>query len=197
MCEAVTVGYARNSVLVASMSSRSLPVAAAVALTIAACGHQKSPSTAAPAPAPAFRALADATDIGGSKVGPASAATVATVVIVFASWCQPCRQELAILGGLRDQHPNARIVGINAYEDYAGRSDHQRLQAFLAESAPWLRVIRANKQLLRAFGGVPKVPSVFVYDRRGVLIHNYDRTRTRPPTAAELDKAIARASDSS
>ncbi len=136
---------------------------------IAGCGGANTTPTAAEAPsaAPAaIEALAAATDLDGQLIGNPQRTTV---VVVFASWCGPCRRELAMLGALRREVPEVRFVGVNAYEEYEDRSDEARLRAYLAANAPWLQVVRGDARLLAALGSPQHVPTVLVYDAAGAL----------------------------
>lgn len=123
-------------------------------------------------------------------VGPLAADQRAALVVVFASWCGPCRHELAVLGALRQEQPGVRIIGVNAYEEFADRSDEERLRGFLAENAPWLQVVRADDALMDALGQPRKIPSVYVFDRDGALVAAFLRARRAPPTKAELTATI-------
>src|SRR5688572_18965916 len=67
---------------------------------------------------PAWQRLYAATDLRGEPVAPALEETPLTLVIVFATWCEHCRTELAVLAELREQEEKVSIVGINAYEEW-------------------------------------------------------------------------------
>ena len=130
-------------------------------------------------------------DLDGVRVGRAEAPTLA---IVFASWCTHCKHELAVVDALRAQHPRVRILGINvrAHEEYADRGSAAAVRAYIAASAPWLRVVPADNALFTALGRPPKVPTIYVFDRDGHLVETFDR-RTRPlPTADELAALLRR-----
>lgn len=189
---------------------------AGLALTVAACGGADTP---APQPAAteageaasndqsqsssaaattaftvetALSLLSAATDIDGAVVGAAPADHKGTIVVVFASWCSNCRHELAMLGGFRFEHPDMRIIGLNAYEDYADRGNETTMRAYVGEYAPWMRVVRATPELLAAFGTPKKVPSVFVYDHESRLVEAYDRGQRPPPDRATLEAVYSK-----
>ena len=160
---------------------------------VGACG---SPPAPGPSPsrhsaAPALAAAEAAADLDGVVVGPTDGATVA---MVFASWCEHCRDEVPVLAELHVRRPDVRILGINyrAHEEYDGRGDAIAVRAFVAERAPWLRVVPADDALWVALGRPPKVPTVLVFDRAGALVRAFDRRTERPPTYAELEAAVPR-----
>ncbi len=152
----------------------------------------QSQSQAQPQPRPDLGPLLASADIDGALVGPAKPGQDATLVIVFASWCGPCRRELALLGELRHQQPRARIIGLNAFEDWGKLSDQHKLRAFLAEHAPWLQVVHGDERVLQAMGSPRKIPSMYLFDHSGAPTELFLRTQRLPPDAAELRAAIER-----
>lgn len=137
-----------------------------------------------------YQRVLAATDIEGRVVGPPPEGARATVMVFFASWCGPCRHELSLLGELQREDPELRIVGLNAYEDWSDFSDEKRLRRFLADNAPWLQVVRSDAAMMKSFGGVPKVPTLFVFDRAGRMVHSFRRNRRAPPSKSELASAV-------
>lgn len=138
-----------------------------------------------------FQTVLASLDLDGQAVGQAPDKQV-TALVVFTSWCRACRTELALLGELRQEDPRLRVIGINylAYEEYAERGDDRALRAFLAESAPWLQVVRADDALMDALGRPTKVPSLLLFDSSGRLVRAYLRARRRAPTKDELRASI-------
>jgi thiol-disulfide isomerase/thioredoxin len=134
-----------------------------------------------------------ARDIDGKPLARDAPVAQATVVVVFASWCEPCRGELAQLAELHSAEPGLRIIGVNAYENWGSLSDAQRLRGFLARHAPWLSVVVADDGMLAEFGGVPKIPTLFIYDRRGRVVREFRRDQDLAPTRVDLESAIASA----
>ena len=150
---------------------------------LAACA---SSATAPPPPKP-DRVLAEIealTALDGAPIGGANGQP--TIVVVFASWCPHCRHELELLETIRHERPTLRIIGLNAYERFAELSDEETLRGWLAAHAPWLRVA-VGDHLLPKMGGVPKIPTLFLYDPRGRLI-----TQTRVATLDDLRREVAK-----
>jgi thiol-disulfide isomerase/thioredoxin len=148
-----------------------------------------------PAVGPAANELARlelALDFVGHVVGPLDDRASGTLVVAFASWCSHGRHELSIIAELSAEARALRVIGVNAYETFADRSDRDRLAAFLASGAPWLRVVAGDDTLLASLGGVPKIPAVLVYDRTGRLVASWRGTGGEPPPdLAALRAAVA------
>jgi thiol-disulfide isomerase/thioredoxin len=171
-------------------------------LVLAACAAAQPPPVATPAaeapaapltPATALARVLASPDLDGAPPG-ADPAAKATVVIVFASWCTYCRAALAQLGELRGEHAGLRVIGVNAreHEEYDARGDAAAVRAYVADHAPWLRVVPADDALFGALGRPPRIPTTFVYDGAGALVQTYDRSERPPPAKAELAALLAR-----
>ncbi|MBX3162536.1 MAG: TlpA family protein disulfide reductase [Deltaproteobacteria bacterium] len=160
-----------------------------------ACAPRPAPAPAPPPPRPSGPlALVEATaDLDGARIGPLGTGR-ATVLVVFASWCPHCQVELDVLGELRARHTGVRILGVNyvGHEEYKGRGNALAVRAYLAEHAPWLRVVPADDELFAALGRPPKIPTIYIYDRTGALAAKFDRRERPQPTAAELEEILAR-----
>lgn len=111
---------------------------------------------------------------------------------MFASWCGHCRDELPALEALAERHRDVRVLGINyrGHEEYGQRGGPAAVRAFVAELAPWLRVVPADDRLWGALGRPPLVPTIFVFDRTGALTRAFDRRRDPLPTLAALEAAL-------
>ncbi len=158
-------------------------------LAVAAC---PAPAPESPRPADQTLSMIEASqDLDGAIVG-TSANPTATIVIVFASWCGHCKRELDVIGGVRRAHPGTRILGINyrGHEEYDGRGNAQALRAYVASSAPWLRVVPADEPLFVALGRPPMVPTIIVYGADGRIAARYDRRDRAMPDASELDELL-------
>lgn len=140
---------------------------------------------------PAYRTVVSRQGLDGRQVGHDQTAR-ATVVIVFASWCHACRKELTMLSELVTEHPRVRVIGVNAFEDFEDLSSAATLKEFLGTNHPWLTVVRGDDQVLRALGGVTKIPTLFVFDGRGAAVKVYRREQRDPPSKKELARLLAR-----
>ena len=165
-------------------------------LWLAGCGHtsgSEPPAASISQEPSSLNLLLSSEDIEGEVLSASADPSDATIVVFFASWCGPCRHELGLLGQLRESESNLNIIGVNAYEEWGRRSDSERLASFLEMNAPWLRVVRSSPELMKSFGGVPKIPTLFVFDRYANLVEVFRREHRPPPQLAELAKAVARA----
>ena len=165
---------------------------AVTAVVLAGCATASSPSPIAPPP-PLPRVLAQieaSRDLDGGVVGTSDAP--ATIVIVFASWCEHCRDELHVIDAVRTRH-HVRVLGLNykGHEEYDGRGGSTAVRAFV-RATPWLRVIPANDALFTALGRPPLIPTLYVYDRTGALVTTFDRRQRAAPEPAEHDALLSR-----
>jgi thiol-disulfide isomerase/thioredoxin len=154
-------------------------------LVLAACAS--GPRAGAPGP-PWIAQLDASRDLDGAVVGDSDAPTI---VIVFASWCGHCRDELGVLDALRQRH-RVRILAINyrGHEEYDHRGSSDAVRAF-ARDVPWLRVVPADDALFALLGRPPLIPTMFVYEH-GRLEASFDPRERRPPDRDELDVVLAR-----
>lgn len=152
--------------------------------------------TAAPPMHPvATSALQQAEDtvaLDGEPIGHSDAHAV--IVIAFASWCEHCHDELAILDHLRASHHSLRILGLNykGHEEYDHLGGATEVRRYVAEHAPWLRVVPAEDALFAAFGAPSKIPTMYVYDASGALVATFDRSRREQPDERELEALLTR-----
>ena len=173
---------------------------ALVALLVAAgCAAAPVASTPTIARAPAVAAnalacLSASADIDGLLIGEA---TNATLVIVFASWCEHCHDALAHIDALRARHPSLRILGVNyrGHEEYDHLGNAAAVRTFVSNHAPWLRVVPADDELFAALGKPSKIPTMFIYDRNGAMVEGFDRSVRETPSIDELEATIRRAGE--
>ncbi len=80
----------------------------------------------------------------------------------WASWCEPCRQEMPSLQRLASRWRERGLVVITV----AVADNRQRVETFLAENALQLTVVDDREQLISRACGARVLPSTLVLDRR-------------------------------
>ncbi len=91
------------------------------------------------------------------------------LVAFFASWCPPCHKEFDDLNAMQAAYGDkgVEILAVNIFEDF-GRSDGgARLTAFLDRKAPAFHVLGEGEAVGPLFGDVQRIPTLFVFDRKG------------------------------
>lgn len=91
------------------------------------------------------------------------------IVTFFASWCPPCRWEFEALNALRRKfdEKDLAIVAVNWFEDWDPRNAKNRMKRFLASTRPEFSLVSGNKTITERFGGIDRIPTLFVFDRSG------------------------------
>jgi thiol-disulfide isomerase/thioredoxin len=160
---------------------------ALLVVVLAGCASHPVVTPPTPRPPSTLAQLDASRDLDGHVIG---ASDAPTVVIVMASWCAACRDELAMFDRLRATHPRVRWLGVNykQHEEYNGRGDSESMRAF-ARDVPWLRVVPAGEALYTAVGRPPKIPTVLVF-RGGELVARFDRSQRKAPTQDELEALL-------
>jgi thiol-disulfide isomerase/thioredoxin len=157
-----------------------------VLLTLVGCPAPEPTTPIAPPAASVLAQIEASRDLDGAQIG--TAPTSATIVVLLASWCEHCKAELPELAALRD----VRVVAVNyrGHEEYDHRGSSDAIRAF-AKTQPWLRIVPIGEELFSALGRPPLIPTVFVFDRAGTLVHTYDRRERTMPDRAELAELLA------
>ncbi|MBI3762347.1 MAG: TlpA family protein disulfide reductase [Chloroflexi bacterium] len=184
-------------------------------LAIALATFAMTPPTKTANFAAARTALARVTDTRrGVAIPPAELEGRVVVVTFFASWCEPCRDQMADLSQLRQSFAaeDVTILGVNAFEEYKVPHTHadgtihyhdpssspRDLPKFLAGVGPGIFVLPVTPEINDAFAGVTRIPSTFVFDRDGRLVRQYVNDLTgdfMKPEAGVLRREIEGAVD--
>ena len=131
----------------------------------------------------------------GPKVTNATFDDKVLIVTFFASWCPPCRQEFADLSEIYREYRDEglEVVAVNLFEDFEDFSDDERLAVFLDLTKPPFTVVKGNDAISQQFGTIRRIPSLFVFDRRGsrVLTFAHERGAQATIDAAALRQVIS------
>jgi thiol-disulfide isomerase/thioredoxin len=110
------------------------------------------------APLPAFML----TTLDGKKVTKQDLLGKVVLVEVWATWCPPCRGTLGWLGELKRRHGKDLEVVALAIE-----SEEAKVRKLVGELGLPLTWAIGTPEIVRNFGDVSAVPTLFVYDRQG------------------------------
>lgn len=107
-----------------------------------------------------FDCLADGRQVSGSQLRGR-----ATVAVVWASWCGPCRAELPVLADFARRQSAVRVIGI-------GWKDQPRaLQAYAREAAMPFPTIVDREARIEAVLSIHSQPTLLFIDASGAITH--------------------------
>jgi len=133
-------------------------------------------------PAPEFRL----TTFGGDTVSLSDLRGKVVVVNIFASWCNPCREEAPGLEQTWREYEGqgVQFLGI-AYKDASSKA-----QAFLAEfDTTYPSALDPGSRISRAYG-VTGVPETFIIDQEGLLVRHVRGAISAAQLRQEIGKIL-------
>ncbi len=123
-----------------------------------------------------------ASTVDGRNLDTASLRGKVLVIYYWATWCEPCQQELATLQNLATKFARQGlvVVGVNLDTDTPAFQNHQRQRRF---PGPLVREPAGLDGPLAEQMGILTLPTVFVVDRRGIMVDRNARV-------GELEKTL-------
>jgi peroxiredoxin len=148
------------------MTGRLLRTAGLVAV-LGCSGAAVPPPASVGSPAPAYQA----TSTAGEPVDLAGYRGEAVVLNVWATWCEPCREEMPLLEALhREYGPRGlRVVGTSID---VRTSDHA-VRRFVAEFGITFDILRDPDDRVSRVFQLAGVPNTVLIDRDGVIRHRW------------------------
>lgn len=137
-------------------------------------------------PVPYFTAM----DQRGQSVGSASQRGKVVVVNIWATWCQPCREELPRVEREIWQRfrPDVAVVAIAGGEAVARIDEFSR-----TTQLTFSLVADPRSEIARRFGGDDAIPRTYVIDRSGTIVYQALGYGEAPfaPLVTAVERAVA------
>jgi thiol-disulfide isomerase/thioredoxin len=121
-----------------------------------------------PLPVPAFAF----TDLSGRRVAEDTGRGKVVLINFWATWCEPCREEIPLLIALQKQY-EGRLVILGLSVDEPGPHTADNVQAFARTAGINYTVGLAPQAVQETFGGISSVPTTFVVDPSGRLMQRH------------------------
>lgn len=123
-------------------------------------------------------------DLSGRRVTMASLRGRVVLVDIWASWCEPCAQEMPVLQRLYQQFrgDGFEVVGISVDRDVANA------RQFVSRHRVTFPIVHDGGQRVARAYGVPAMPSSYVIDRNGIVRHVH--AGFRASDAGRLEREI-------
>lgn len=108
------------------------------------------------------------TDIEGREWGAGELPGKVVVLNVWATWCKPCKTELPELVELRRSYGEDDLLMFGVLVDDPGPAV---IDGFVSRYAINYPIVPITGELDEALGSPSGLPTTFVYDRKGHLVH--------------------------
>ena len=108
-------------------------------------------------------------DLEGKPVSLAEAKGKVVLLNFWATWCGPCRAEIADLVDLQKRYSDKlEIIALATQED-----DSDEVRRFVQHSGINYRVAMASDDVVREYGGIAALPTSFVIDAQGRVVQKH------------------------
>jgi thiol-disulfide isomerase/thioredoxin len=152
----------------------------AFSLVLVACGEKQAISGRIPSVV--FKTYA------GESISLDEAQKDLTLLVFWATWCQPCIMEIPALVRLHEKYQgqNFRVLSVNVDDP-----DGQKVRAIGREYGINYPLIVGSEATMRQFGGVTALPTSFLITRDGKILEKLQGLRTEEDLEAMILAALA------
>lgn len=92
------------------------------------------------------------------------------VLDFWATWCPPCREEIPGFVELQKKYGNDGLVIVGISLDEEGP---KVVKPFMKKNQINYPIVMADKKTPEMFGGVEAIPTTFIIDRAGNIVHKH------------------------
>ena len=122
-----------------------------------------------------------ANDANGQRVTVAGLRGKVALIDFWASWCEPCKQELPVLDRLYRRHRERGLVVVGVNIDRSV----DNMRRFLARTPVSFPVVHDAGQRIAGRYRPPRMPSSYLVDRRGVVRYVHEGFRAADASTIE------------
>jgi len=109
-------------------------------------------------------------DLDGNPVSTAAWKGKVVFVNFWATWCPPCRAEIPVLIDLANRYKDRlQIVGVSVDD-----GDPADVKQFVKEAGINYPIVMADRAILKEYGGVPALPTLFVVNPDGNVVQKHE-----------------------
>jgi thiol-disulfide isomerase/thioredoxin len=106
----------------------------------------------------------------GSPIRTVYADNKLTLINFWATWCEPCKDEMPALQKLHEAHGDSGLGIIGVMNDNVGL---EAMQRFVDALGVTYTVALPHKETGRKWKGVSVLPATFLIDEQGILVRRY------------------------
>jgi thiol-disulfide isomerase/thioredoxin len=124
-----------------------------------------------------------ANDLSGKIITTADWRGKVTILVFWATWCPPCREEIPDLVRLQNRYKDRlQIIGVSEDDD----ASPQEVAAFAKQAGINYSIVMGREQTIaERYGGVPALPTTFLINSEGRVVQKH--IGLRPPELYETE----------
>jgi predicted amidohydrolase YtcJ/peroxiredoxin len=112
----------------------------------------------------------------------------ALLINFWATWCEPCRQEMPWLAELREQYASRGFEVLGILTDNA---PGEKVAALLAKDGVEYPILMCNHKTAQDYGGLPELPKSFFINSDGVVVAEMSGADSKAEIEANIRRALA------